>query len=49
MKIAVVYVQWVRDDQRRTPAADRRAEAELDAYNAHLARLAAGHRPVGHQ
>lgn len=45
LAFAVVYVQWVRDDQRRTPAADRRADADLAAYNAHLARLAAGDHP----
>lgn len=37
----IIYVQWVRFEQRRTPAADRRAEAEFDAYNARLAQLAA--------
>ena len=36
----IVYVQWVRSEGRRTPAADRRAEADLEAYNAYLARLA---------
>lgn len=36
----IVYWQWVRSEGRRTPAADRRAEADLEAYNAYLARLA---------
>ena len=36
----IVYVQWVRSEGRRTPAADRRADADLEAYNAYLARLA---------
>lgn len=36
----IVYVQWVRSEGRRTPAADRRAEVDLEAYNAYLARLA---------
>jgi putative copper resistance protein D len=36
----VVYVQWVRSEGRRTPAADRRAEVDLEAYNAYLAGLA---------
>lgn len=38
---AVIYVQFVRSEERRTPAADRRADAERDAYNAYLARLGA--------
>lgn len=39
--VAIIYVQWVRSEGRRSPAADRRAEVDLVAYNAHLARLAA--------
>lgn len=36
----VVYVQWVRSEGRRSLAADRRAEVDLEAYNAYLAGLA---------
>ena len=46
----MVTMQWVRADRRETVRADRRAErdndAELAAYNAHLASLA---RPQGSQ
>lgn len=45
----VLLVQWFRDDTRRAKQADRRADrdedAELQAYNAMLARRAAGRAP----
>ncbi len=49
----LVTLQWVRADRRETQRSDRRAErdndAELEAYNAHLAGLAQrqGSRPGG--
>lgn len=39
---AVVYFQWTRSEERRTKVSDRRVDADLDAYNAHLRRLAEG-------
>lgn len=36
----VVFVQWIRSDERGAKNADPRAEEELRAYNARLARLA---------
>ncbi|MGY5884377.1 cytochrome c oxidase assembly protein [uncultured Modestobacter sp.] len=42
--VAIVFWQWVRSDERRARAGDKRAEVELEAYNAQLARLAAGQR-----
>lgn len=36
----VVFVQWIHSDERRAKDVDRHAEADLDAYNAELARLA---------
>lgn len=38
----VVYVQWLRSEGRRAPGNDRRADAELEVYNARLRRLAEG-------
>ncbi|WP_231851824.1 cytochrome c oxidase assembly protein [Modestobacter italicus] len=42
--VAIVFQQWVRSDERRARAGDRRAEVDLAAYNAELARLAEGQR-----
>jgi cytochrome c oxidase assembly factor CtaG/putative copper export protein len=43
--LIVIAVQWARSDQResvrRDRAVDRDGDSELDAYNAHLARMAA--------
>jgi putative copper resistance protein D len=44
--MSVVFLSWARSDERRARAADRAAErtadAELEAYNAHLRALAEG-------
>lgn len=37
---AVVYLQWTRSEETRTKVSDRRVDADLEAYNAHLRRLA---------
>ncbi|MFQ1004368.1 cytochrome c oxidase assembly protein [Modestobacter sp. SSW1-42] len=42
--VAIVFWQWVRSDERRAQVGDARVEVELAAYNAELARLAAGQR-----
>jgi putative copper resistance protein D len=46
--MAVVFVSWARSDERRARvadrAADRTADAELEAYNARLRALAQGQR-----
>ena len=43
--LAVIFLSWVRSDERHARSSDRAAErdghAQLAAYNAHLARLAA--------
>ncbi|MGW5744700.1 cytochrome c oxidase assembly protein [Amycolatopsis sp. NPDC003861] len=39
--VVALLVQWSRDDERKARRADRRGEADLDAYNAMLAELAA--------
>ena len=42
--LGVVFLQWIRSDEREARHADRRADAgdtsKLDAYNAYLAHLA---------
>lgn len=37
---AVVYLQWTRSEETKTKVSDRRVEADLEAYNARLRRLA---------
>ncbi|GAB3317940.1 cytochrome c oxidase assembly protein [Geodermatophilus aquaeductus] len=37
----IIYAQWVSATRRTAGVTDARADAELDAYNAHLERLAA--------
>ncbi|MFI5593217.1 cytochrome c oxidase assembly protein [Amycolatopsis sp. NPDC051758] len=39
--VVALLVQWARDDERRAKRADRSGDADLDAYNAMLAELAA--------
>ncbi|WP_307793338.1 cytochrome c oxidase assembly protein [Amycolatopsis sp. MtRt-6] len=39
--VVALLVQWARDDERKARRADRRGEADLNAYNAMLAELAA--------
>jgi hypothetical protein len=47
--VAVLLVQWARHDERSARRDDRRADhdgdADLQAYNAMLRRLAVGNRP----
>lgn len=47
--LIIIAVQWSRSDDReatrRDRQADRDGDAELEAYNQHLARLARGERP----
>ena len=38
--LAVVYLQWTRYEETRTKVSDRRVDADLEAYNAHLRQLA---------
>lgn len=38
--VAIVYLQWTRSEETRTKVSDRRVDAELEAYNARLRRLA---------
>ena len=42
--VAIVFWQWVRSDERHARVGDARVEEKLAAYNAELARLAAGQR-----
>lgn len=44
--VSIVFWQWVRSDERQARVMDRRVEVDLEAYNAELARLAAGQRPT---
>ena len=37
---AVVYFQWTRSEETRTKVSDRRVDADLEAYDARLRRLA---------
>lgn len=37
---AIVYLQWIRSEVTRTKVSDRRVDADLEAYNARLRRLA---------
>jgi putative copper resistance protein D len=39
--VTIVFFQWIRSEERRAPMLDRRADDELIAYNAQLARMAA--------
>ena len=49
--LIVIAVQWARSDQRESTRRDRRVDrdgdSELDAYNAHLAKLAGRQQPPG--
>ena len=49
--LIVIAVQWARSDQRESTRRDRRVDrdgdTELDAYNAHLAKLAGRRQPPG--
>ena len=49
--LIVIAVQWARSDQRESTRRDRRVDrdgdTELDAYNAHLAKLAGRQQPPG--
>ncbi|MCF6746136.1 cytochrome c oxidase assembly protein [Blastococcus sp. KM273128] len=38
--VAIVYLQWTRSEETLTKVSDRRVDADLEAYNAHLRRLA---------
>lgn len=40
--VTIVFWQWVRSEERHAHVVDGRAESDLAAYNAELARLAAG-------
>jgi hypothetical protein len=40
----VVFVQWIRSDERGARSSDSRAEEELRAYNVRLARMAESDR-----
>jgi putative copper resistance protein D len=44
--VIALLVQWSRQDERSARRADRQGEAELDAYNAMLRRLATGEPPL---
>ena len=37
---AIVYLQWTRSEETLTKLSDRRVDADLELYNAHLRRLA---------
>jgi putative membrane protein len=43
LAFTIVFWQWARSEDRRSPVADRRVEADLEAYNARLAELARSH------
>ena len=36
----IVYLQWTRSEETRTKVSDRHVDADLEAYNAHLRKLA---------